>query len=138
MQNQVFNIFNAPKGKDAPHGEHIYEWEYFDDDGKVQKDKLDVHEKIQSYLSRVDYKAQIKRGELELDGNITGVNRDYTQLPGNTVDLYKYLAYLSTLSEDQVAKFLEQANAAGQDSLQTEQASDQTGDTGGQTDGSTV
>jgi len=136
--NKVYNIFNAPKGQDSPHGEHVYEWEFLDDDGKLQKGKQDVFEKIQSYLPRVDYKAQIAKGELELNDSNTGVTKDYTGLPGNTVDLYKYLTYLSTIPKDQITKLMEQVNKAGEINLQNEQATNKTGDSGGQTPIGTV
>jgi len=133
QETKVYNIFNAPKGNNSPHGEHVYEWDYLDDDGKIQKDKLDVHEKIQSYVSRVDYKKQIERGELELNGMDTGVNKNYTGLPADTVDIYKWLTALSNIPKEQVTKLVEQARSASQTNVQTQQAANKEGTFGGQT-----
>jgi len=130
---KVYNIFNAPKGKNSPHGEHVYEWEYLDDDGKLKKDKLDVHEKIQSYVSRVDYKKQIERGELELNGMDTGVSKNYTGLPADTVDIYKWLTALSNIPKEQVTKLVEQARSASKTNVQNEQATNKESTSGGQT-----
>ena len=130
---KVFNIFNAEKGQDSPAGQDIYEWEFFDEQGKVQKDKKNIQEEIQSYISRVDYKQQIQRGEIDLNGNMATINRDYTSLPDNTVDIYKYLTHLATLPKDQVAKLLEQANQASEERIQATQATNQESITSRQT-----
>jgi len=132
MQTKVYNIFEAPKPIDSPHGEHIYEWDYLDEKGIVQHDKKNVHEEIQSYISRVDYKSQIKRGELELNADLGTDSKDYRTIPDNTVDIYKYLTYLSSIPKDQVTKLLEQFGKTSENGVQTTQASNQAGTTAGQ------
>jgi len=134
MNDQVYNIFNAPKGKDSPHGEHVYEWEYLDDEGKLQKDKEDIHAKIQSYLPRVDYKKQIERGELELDGNnLDMVSKDYRRVPDNTVDYIKFLSALASMDKEQVANLVESANQTNKNIVQKEQTANQESINGGET-----
>ena len=124
-QIKVYNCFNAPRGKKVASGEEIYEWEYLDENGELKKDKKNVKEEINSFVSRVDYKSQIKRGELDLDANITGnVERDFTGIPNNTVDIINYLRYLSTLDKEQVAYLLEQLNGGNEETVQEEQARD--------------
>ncbi len=125
VKTSVFNIFNAPKSKDVPAGEEIYTWEYQDEKGNILTDSKNVKEEINSFVSRVDYKAQIKRGELELNDNLGTVSKDYTTIPDNAVDIYKYLAYLSTLSKDQVAELLEQTYKTNQTIVQGEQDGNQ-------------
>ena len=39
-----FNIFDQPEKVASPEGAHIYEWEYLDEDGKIQKDKKNIFE----------------------------------------------------------------------------------------------
>ena len=124
QQIKVFNIFNAPKGKDAPHGEEIYEWEYLDDDGNLKKDKKNVKEEINSFVSRVDYKAQIKRGELELDELNSGVEKDYRGVPSDSVDYYKFLVSLAAMDKEQVANIMEQINGGNKESVQAKQTGD--------------
>lgn len=135
----VFNIFNAPKGKASPAGEEIYEWEYLDEKtGEIKKDKKNVKEQINSYVSIVDYKSQIKRGELELNGKMENGTRDFTALPADTVDIYKYLNYLSSLSPEQVTNLLEQANQANKAQLQAAQSGNKESTIPGQTPGATI
>lgn len=130
---KVFNIFNAPKGKTSPSGEEIYKWTFLDKDGKEQKDEKNVKEEINSYLPRVDYKSQIKRGELEYD-NISGeLSKDYRNVPVDTVDLYKYLAALGSMDKDQVSNLLEQVTKASQNSVQAKQTGDSSETQGGTT-----
>ena len=130
----VFNCFNAPKGKKSPAGEHVYEWEYMDQKtGEIKKDKKNIKEMINSYLPTVDYKKQIERGELELDGNMGSGTKDFTAIPSDTVDIIKYLTYLSTLSKEQASNILEQARQASQTNLQGTQDGNQTVNTTGQT-----
>ena len=137
-QNLVFNIFNAPKGKASPHGEHIYEWEYLDEKGEIHKDKRNVQEQIQSFLPTVDYKKQIQRGELELnDTNVGSSIKDFTGIPRDTVDIYKFLSALSSLSAEQVANIMEQTNKANQSNVQGTQGGDKTSAVSGQTPATT-
>ena len=132
---KVYNCFNAPKGKPVAAGEEVYEWEYMDEKtGEIKKDKKNIKEMINSYLPTVDYKKQIERGELELDGNMGSLTKDYTAVPDNTVDIIKYLTYLSTLSKEQAANILEQANKASKDNVQGAQGGNQTVNPAGQTD----
>lgn len=136
MDNQVkvYNIFNAPKGKDSNPGEEIYEWEYLDEKGELQKDKKNVKEEINSFVSRVDYKKQIERGELELDGNSMGmVSNDYTRVPDNTVDYLLFLRNLAAMDQEQVAKLLESVGQRSQNDVQTKQAEDKISNIGGET-----
>lgn len=123
----VFNCFNAPKGQKSPAGEHVYEWEYMDEKtGEIKKDKKNIKEMINSYLPTVDYKKQIERGELELDGNMGSSTKDFTAVPDNTVDIIKYLTYLSSLSKEQAANILEQANKTSKVDLQGTQDGNKT------------
>lgn len=131
----VFNCFNAPKGQKSPAGEHVYEWEYMDEKtGEIKKDKKNIKEMINSYLPTVDYKKQIERGELELNGDMGSYTKDYTGLPDNTVDIIKYLTYISTLPKEQVTNLLEQANKASQTNLQRTQDGNQAKPAAGQID----
>ena len=131
----VFNCFNAPKGKPVPAGEDIYEWEYMDEKtGEIKKDKRNIKEMINSYLPTVDYKKQIERGELELNGNVEDVTRDFREIPDNTVDIIKYFTYLSSLSKEQVAHLVEQANQASKTDVQRAQDGNQAKPAAGQTD----
>lgn len=132
----VFNCFNAPKGQKSPAGEHVYEWEYMDEKtGEIKKDKKNIKEMINSYLPTVDYKKQIERGELELNADMGSYSKDYTGIPDNTVDIIKYLTYISTLPKEQVTNLLEQAHKASKTNLQGTQDGNQTVNTTGQTDG---
>ena len=128
-----FNIFEQPEKVVSPEGAHIYEWEYLDSDGKLQKDKKNIFEEIQSYLPRVDYKAQIAKGEMELE-NGGGDYQDFRGIPDNTVDIYDYLNALANLPEEQVTKFLEQVNARNKESVQGKQTTDSEAVSGGQID----
>ena len=128
-----FNIFDQPKKVVSPEGAHIYEWEYLDEDGKIQKDKKNIFEEIQSYLPRVDYKTQIAKGEMELE-NGGGVYQDFRGIPDNTVDIYDYLNALANLPEEQVAKLLEQVNGGNKESVQGKQTTDSEAVSGGQID----
>lgn len=130
-KNKVFNIFNAPKGKSAPHGEEIYTWEYLDENGKLQTDSKNVSEEINSYLPMVDYKKQIARGELE-NGTMGFIPRDYSDLPDNTVDIYKYVSALANLSQEQIAKLLESVNKTAESVVQEEQVPNQESSAGGE------
>lgn len=128
-----FNIFNQPDKVVSPEGAHIYEWEYLDEDGKLQKDKKNIFEEIQSYLPRVDYKTQIAKGEIDLE-NGGGIYQDFRGIPDNTVDIYDYLNTLANLPEEQVAKLLEQVNARNKESVQGKQTTDSEAVAGGQID----
>ena len=129
---KVYSLFDTPEGQNSPTGEHIYKWEYFDEDGKIQTDEKNVFEQIQSYVSRVDYKAQILKGELELNGDYNGSIADTTGLPANTIDIYNYLTNLASLSKEQITNILEQANITNKNSIQSEQSTDSKTATGGQ------
>ena len=132
----VFNCFNAPKGQKSPAGEHVYEWEYMDEKtGEMKKDKKNIKEMINSYLPTVDYKKQIERGELELNADMGTGTKDFTAIPDNTVDIIKYLTYISTLPQEQVTNLLEQARKGSQTNVQGTQGGKQTVTTTGQIDG---
>lgn len=118
-------------GQSSPHGDHIYEWEFLDSEGNLKKDKKNVFEEIQSYLPRVDYKAQIERGELD-PSDIRPTHTDFTGIPNDTVALYDYLNTLANLPQEQVAKLLEQVNAGNQKGVQGEQTTDSKATAGGQ------
>lgn len=132
MAIKFLTLFDAPVKKTSPSGDPIYEWEYLDDQGNLQKDKKNVQEKIQSYLPKVDYKSQIARGELDLNGAIPNNHVDFTGLPDNTIDFYKHLINLANLDQEQIANILEQARSGDQESLQTEQATNSEAVGGGQ------
>jgi hypothetical protein len=129
---KIYSLFDTPEGENSPTGEHIYKWEYFDENGKIQTDEKNVFEQIQSYVSRVDYKAQILKGELELNGDFNGNNTDTTGLPANTIDIYNYLVNLASLSKEQIANIMEQTHTTNQDSIQTEQTTNSETIDGGQ------
>ena len=129
---KIYNLFDTPEGAESPTGDHIYKWEYFDENGKIQTDEKNVFEKIQSYVSRVDYKAQILKGELELNEDYNGTITDTTGLPTNTIDIYNYLTNLASLSKEQIAHIMEQTYQSNKDSIQTEQSTDSEKATGGQ------
>ena len=130
----VFNCFNAPKGQKSPAGEHVYEWEYMDEKtGEMKKDKKNIKEMINSYLPTVDYKKQIERGELELNADMGTGTKDFTAIPDNTVDIIKYLTYISTLPQEQVTNLLEQARKGSQTNVQGTQDGTQAVTTAGQT-----
>jgi len=130
----VFNCFNAPKGQKSPSGEHVYEWEYMDEKtGEIKKDKKNIKEMINSYLPTVDYKKQIERGELELNGNIGSTTKDFTAVPDNTVDIIKYLTAIATLPKEQIANILEQSHKGSKANVQGTQDGNKTISTTGQT-----
>jgi len=130
---KVYKLFDCPTPKVSPIGGPIYEWEYLDDAGVIQKDKKNIQEQIQSYLSRVDYKTQIEKGEFNPDGTITNTSVDYTTIPDNTIDIYNMLVNLADVSPEQVANILEQARSRDQESIQTEQETNRETAGGGQT-----
>jgi len=123
----VYNVFNAPIGQSSPHGEHVYSWEFLDENGKIQTDSKNMKEYINSFLPRVDYKKQIERGEIELNDSVGVVSKDYRGIPDNTVDIYKYLVNLASLSPDEVTKRLEQVRKASETKLQEKPTTNQGG-----------
>lgn len=132
---KVFNVFNAPKGAPVPHGDHIYKWEYLDDNGELQTQEENIHDKIQSYLPRVDYKKQIERGELELNGSSDNtIIKDYTRVPDNTVDTILFLRNLAAMDKEQVTNLMEQVNKTSKINVQKQQAANQTSNSGGAAD----
>ena len=120
--NQVYNRYNAPKGKAVQAGDEIYEWEYFDEAGKICKDKKNVKEEINSFLPLVDYKKMIARGELELNGSHNSDSiKDFRNLPDSKVDFIKFVNYVAALPEGQVSKYLQSIMGEHEKDLQTKQ-----------------
>jgi hypothetical protein len=120
-QIKFLTLFDKIEKQSSPSGEHIYEWEYLDEDGKLQKDKKNIFEEIQSYLPRVDYKSQIAKGELEFNDINGSIHTDTRSLPTDSVSLYNYLVNLATLPQEQITNLLEQINVSNQESLQGKQ-----------------
>ena len=128
-----YTSIDRPVAKYSEAGEHIYEWEYIDKEGKIKKDKKNIYEEIQSFYPRVDYKSQIARGELDLyDSTLSGVHKDFTGLPDDTINLYKHLSTLANLSQEQITNLLEQINAGDQKSVSTKQTTNSQTIDGGQ------
>ena len=134
----VYNIFNRPKGKASDPGKEINEWEYLNEKEKLKKDQKNVKKEINSFISIVDYKAQIKRGELELNGDSGSITKDFRGLPDNTVDIYNWLSHLATLPKDQVTNIMEQINVANKTGVQTTQTGDKATPPGGQVNQTTI
>ena len=130
-QIKAFKGFERLETKGENVFQEIYEWSYIDQDGKLKKDKKNVQEEIQSYLPRTDYKAQIKRGELELTEN-GGIHQDFRNIPDDTVAIYDYLNTLANLPQEQVTKLLEQVSSRNQESVQGKQTADSKTIGGGQ------
>jgi hypothetical protein len=103
MKTTVYNRYNAPRGKAVAAGEEIYTWEARNDKGEIVIDSKNVKEEINSYLPLVDYKKQIARGELELNGNSTNeIIRDFTGVSGDTVDIVNMLAKIASMDKEQI------------------------------------
>jgi hypothetical protein len=119
-QIKAFKGFERLETKGENVFQEIYEWSYLDEDGKLKKDKKNIQEEIQSYLPRTDYKAQIKRGELELTEN-GAIHQDFRNIPNDTVAIYDYLNTLANLPQEQVTKLLEQVNCRNKIIVQSEQ-----------------
>lgn len=106
----LYNKFNAPGKIKVPAGSAIYKYKYMDKKtGEINEKEINIQEKIQSYLSQVDYKKRIELGlglEAPLldNGNVS----DFTGLPDNTVDLINLTNALASLSPEQVAYILQQ------------------------------
>lgn len=121
---QLFNKYNAPVKKKVPHGNPLYEYKYKDKKtGEIKVEKRNMQEKIQSYLSQVDYKKRIELGlgleaPIENAGNFTA---DFTGLPDNTIDIVNLTNALASLSPEQVAYILQQNVAGGQTTNQSGQ-----------------
>lgn len=78
-----------------PCGDHIYTWQYLDQNGNLQTDTKNVYEEIQSYRHSVDYLSRIDNF-----GNYSGDEKDLMYLDisnfsGDTTDLEDYLASLA-------------------------------------------
>jgi len=112
MNVKVYNAWNKPKHKKEDVHQEIYEYDYIDQkSGEVKKAKINIQEKIQSNLERVNYKKQIERGELILDGGpIEQGYRDYTSIPGDKVDFIDFIAKISQLNSEQVNNLVEQVS----------------------------
>ena len=109
MEVKIYNQYNKPRGKKENVHQEIYEYEYFDKKtGEVKTNKINVQEKIQSNLEKVNYKKMIERGELQLNGNISSEGvRDFTSVPGNKVDFIDFIAKVSQLDEKARSQIIE-------------------------------
>lgn len=132
-QIKVYTIFERPETTAEDVYQEIYEWEYLDTDGKLQKDKKNVKEEIQSYLPRTDYKTQIERGELELKDGGTSYT-DFRDIPDGSVAIYDYLNAIANLPEEQITKLMEQINGGDKKGVQGKQGTDSKTAEAGQTD----
>ena len=131
-QIKVYTIFERPETIAEDVYQEVYEWEYLDSDGKLQKDKKNVKEEIQSYLPRTDYKTQIERGELELKDGGTSYT-DFRDIPDGSVAIYDYLNAIANLPEEQITKLMEQINGRDKKGVQGEQGTDSKTAEAGQT-----
>ena len=59
--------------------------------------------------------------------------KDYTAVPDNTVDIIKYLTYLSSISKEQATNIMEQVNKTSKDNVQGTQNGNKTVPPTGQT-----
>ena len=129
MQNvKVFNIFNRPKVSKEKVNPNIYEYDYIDKKtGEKKHNKINQQEKIQSNLAKVDYKKQIERGELILDGISTSEGtRDFTVIPGDKVDFIDFIAKVSRMDSKQIDTLVESVFKNTQE--QTKENSNQDGE----------
>ena len=112
MEIKVYNAWNKPKAKPQNVRQEIYEYDYIDkESGEVKKRKINMQEKIQSNLEKVNYKKQIERGELLLNDSITGEGiRDYTSLPGDKVNFIDFIAKIGQLSPEQINQMVKQVS----------------------------
>ena len=87
----------------SPAGEPIYEWEYLDESGEIQKDKSNFQEMIQSYERQaLGWKARIEKGEEVND--TSGLYMDISQLGDNPTDIHKYLSSLAERLRQDIEK----------------------------------
>ena len=105
----VYNIFNRPKAAKQKVNQEIYEYSYIDKKtGEKKTNKINLQEKIQSNLAKVDYKKMIERGELILDGfNSESGTRDFTVIPGDKVDFIDFIAKVSRMDSKQIDSLVE-------------------------------
>ena len=104
---KIYTRATAPKGLKSPVGKPIYEWEYMDKDGKIQKSKKNQQEQIQSHLNGVDYKKMIKDGTLINDSNGNYGDVSALQLD-NQADAVLLAEFIGSLSQEQVTALLQQ------------------------------
>lgn len=127
----LFNKYNAPREKEkynSCEGSEIYKYKYFDKKAKEWKDEeINIQEKIQSFISQVDYKKRIELG-LGLEAPLLNENltRDFTGIPDSTVDIVNLVNAISGLSEDQIANLLQQSSGTVQAESETGQTVDNT------------
>lgn len=135
-QNKVYAKYNAPDTKPNEVGSEVYEWDYLDENGRIQKDKKNVKEEIQSFISRVDYKQQIKNGELPEGINNVGNLKDFTGIPSNPVDLINLVDTIRNMDQNEIANLLQQTITPTQETTETGQVLNQiTQETGENTSG---
>lgn len=124
LTKTLYNKYNAPKKEKVPHGDPIYKYSYRDKKtGEMKENTINMQEKIQSYLSQVDYKKRIEMGlglEAPLIQNGNNV-ADFTQLPDNSVDLVRLVDALGSLSQDQIANIIQQSSSTVQTAPETGQ-----------------
>lgn len=116
----IYSANNAPTTLVSNAGNEVYEWEYEDKNGKIKKDKKNVQEEIQSYMSLVDYKQKIANGEeveVNLNGNIEGFVKDYRDLQGDTVDIILLAERIAGLSESEIATLLQQGTPINSETI---------------------
>lgn len=123
MTRKLFHKFNAPPKVKVPAGDPIYKYKYRDKKtGEMKEQTINMQEKIQSYLSQVDYKKRIELG-LGLEAPIeSGLHSDFTQLPDNTVDILNLVRNLGSLSQDQITNILQQVSGTVQTKPESGQA----------------
>ena len=132
MEIKVYTAWNKPKAKPQNVRQEIYEYEYIEKaTGEVKKRKINVQEKIQSNLERVNYKKQIERGEILLNDSITGEGiRDYTSLPGDKVNFIDFIVKIGQLSPEQISQMVKQVSGVSEgQSKESKQENGETVDT---------
>ena len=104
VQQITFATMYAPNEMiPSPPGEHIYKWQYLDEEtGKLVDDERNVYEQIQSFRRQVDYKQQIKNGEEFINEN--GIYMDTTKLGTDSDGIAQYLTNLVGLIQGDLQK----------------------------------
>ena len=127
LKPKVYNKYNAPQGIKSKVGKEIYEWEYFDKKGELQKKSKNQQEEIQSCLGQVDYKKMIKDGTLE--NGISGNYGDVTQLQMDSVDAVLLSEFIGSLTESEVTAILQQRASSDMEATEEGQVVTETTET---------
>lgn len=133
---QLKTKYSEVEHHQRPLGDELYTYHYRDENGNLVAETINTQEKIQSYLSKVDYKQKIALG-LGLEVPIENPNMvaDATGLPESTVDIVKLVDSLNNLSKDEIAAIL---SAGSQPDGTVNQTTTQSSTTGDQTQETTT